>query len=85
MFSWIIEHQARILQREGGKFTIENLYSDELRIGQSIAHDGACMTLTRVDHESYDFFMMQESLHVTNFSARQIWETLNVERCIQIW
>ena len=67
MFSGIIEHKAKILNRENGVFRIENTFSEPLQIGQSIAHDGACMTLTHIGDDFYEFFVMEESLSVTNF------------------
>ena len=84
MFSGIIEHQASILAREGWMFRIENTFSDILKEWQSIAHDGACMTLTHVTPEYYEFFSMQESLSVTNFDTKKVGDTFNVERCLQI-
>ena len=84
MFSGIIEHQARILTRDGGLFRVENLFSESLKEWQSIAHDGACMTLTRITSGYYEFFTMQESLHVTNFSSKKIGDFFNVERSLQI-
>lgn len=84
MFSGIIEHQAKILKKEGGLFRVENTFSDSLKEGQSIAHDGACMTLTTITPEYYEFFAMEETLRVTNFGTKKIHDTFNVERCIQI-
>lgn len=83
MFSWIIEKKAKIISREGWLFRVENSFPKaELSLGQSIAHDGACMTLTRIEDDFYEFFMMEESLRVTHFSAKKPGDTLNVERCI---
>lgn len=84
MFSGIIEHQAKILSREWGLFRVENSYSDGLKIGQSIAHDGACMTLTNITGEYYEFFVMEESLRVTNLGEKKSWDTFNIERCIAL-
>ena len=72
MFSGIIEHQARILIRDGGLFRVENLFTESLKEGQSIAHDGACMTLTHITETYYEFFSMQESLRVTTLSHKKI-------------
>lgn len=85
MFSWIIEHQARILARNGGEFVIENTFDEPLVIGQSIAHDGACMTLTTWNADSYGFFVMEESLGVTNFWKKSTGDTFNVERSLKLW
>lgn len=84
MFSGIIEHQARILARDWWIFRVENVFSDGLKEGQSIAHDGACMTLTNITPEYYEFFTMQESLSVTNFDTKKVGDTFNVERCLQL-
>ena len=87
MFSGIIEHQATILHIENGLFRVENVFSDRdepLHTGQSIAHDGACMTLTRVTENSYEFFTMQESLRVTNLGTKKVGDTLNVERSMRL-
>lgn len=81
MFTWIIEKQVRILNKENGRFTVENPFSD-LTIWQSITHDGACMTLTDITPESYSFFVMEESLSRTNFGKKKIWDTFNIERCL---
>lgn len=85
MFSGIIEHQAKILKNEGWIFRVENKFAyDELKLGQSIAHDGACMTLTHITPEYYEFFMMIESLAVTNFWSKHVGDFFNVERCLRL-
>lgn len=85
MFSWIIEQKAKILSLENWNFEIENTFKEPLQIGQSIAHDWACMTLTSWDEKSYKFFAMQETLKVTNFSTKKAWDFFNVERCVKVW
>lgn len=84
MFSGIIESTAKILQITDGHFTVENVFEEPLEIGQSIAHDGACMTIESWNQESYTFFVMEESLKRTNFGAKQVGDTFNVERCVKV-
>ncbi|MCH2188523.1 riboflavin synthase [Candidatus Gracilibacteria bacterium] len=84
MFSGIIEHKAKILDKKDGRFVIENHFGNDLKIGQSIAHDGACMTIETFDSKTYSFFAMEESLNKTNFGEKNIGETFNVERCLQV-
>ncbi len=84
MFSGIIEHQARILKIEHWVFRVENTFGKGLDEWQSIAHDGACMTLTTITPEYYEFFTMQESLRITNFSMKQVGDTFNVERSLSM-
>lgn len=85
MFSWIIEKKAKILKIEGGRYTLENSFPWELIIGQSIAHDGACMTIEKFDDDSYTFFAMEESLKKTNFWSKKEGDFFNVERCLKVW
>jgi len=84
MFSGIIEHQAKILDKKDGLFRMENTFWNSLKEGQSIAHDGACMTLTKIENNYYEFFAMEKTLRVTNFGTKKVNDTFNVERCIQI-
>lgn len=83
MFSGIIESSWKIIQRNGGEFTISCDFTDELIIGQSIAHDGACMTVTHIGEDSYTFFAVEESLIRTNFWKKEVWDRFNIERCLR--
>lgn len=84
MFTGIIEHKAKILNIQAWIFTVENTFSEALCIGQSIAHDGACMTLESISDDTYSFFVMEESLKKTNFSKKKIWDFFNIERCMKM-
>lgn len=86
MFTGIIEDMAKIIDIDTGNFTVEHTFADEaLVMGQSIAHDGACMTLIDITPNTYTFFAMQESLDKTNFWTKKIWDLFNRERCVQAW
>ena len=84
MFTWIIESTAPILAINGSEFTVQNMFLEPVEIGQSIAHDGACMTVTGITDETYTFFAMEESLKKTNFWRKRVGDLFNVERCLQI-
>jgi riboflavin synthase len=84
MFSWIIQAKSKILSADNWNFTVENNFSEELEIWESIAHDGTCMTITSFDKEKYNFFVMQESLKLTNFSQKKSWDYFNVERSLKL-
>lgn len=85
MFTGIIEKQAEILSIEDGRFTIQNHFWEDVELGQSIAHDWACMTIESFDSEQYSFFAMQESIKKTNFWKKQVWDFFNIERCLKSW
>ncbi len=82
MFSGIISWQAPILAIDHGTFTMYDIFGD-LTLGQSIAHDGACMTISALGQESYSFFVMEESFAKTNFASKKVWQSFNVERSIK--
>lgn len=84
MFSWIIQAKSKIISAEKWNFTVENNFSEELEIWESIAHDGTCMTITSFDKEKYSFFTMEESLKLTNFSQKKSWDYFNVERSLKL-
>jgi riboflavin synthase len=84
VFSGIIETTSRIISVDHGTFVVENnLHDEPLTIGQSIAHDGSCMTLTEITPLSYTFFAMEESLSRTNFGNKKVGDRFNIERCIR--
>ncbi len=84
MFSGIIEHQAKVTSRKWGLFRVENTFWEILMLWQSIAHDGACMTITESTDTYYEFFTMKESLSVTNFWEKNIGSFFNVERSLRL-
>ena len=86
MFSGIIKYKSKILDIKYWIFTIENNFSkdnESLEIGQSIAHDWACMTVLRFNDTKYSFFAMEESFKKTNFWDKKIWDYLNTETSLK--
>ena len=84
MFSGIIEKKAKILNIQNGNYTVENIWGEELKVWQSIAHDWACMTITQSDEKKYSFFVMEESIKKTNFQNKKVWDTFNVEKSLKL-
>jgi riboflavin synthase len=83
MFTGIIEQKSPIISIIEWKFEVKNIFWDSLKIGQSIAHDGACMTIETFNDNTYTFFVMEESLHKTNFWEKKAWDYFNIERCLK--
>lgn len=82
MFTWIITHRWKITKIEKWVFTIENPFSTPLSQWQSIAHDGACMSITEIWETTYSFFAMEESFKKTNFGAKRTGDFFNLEQCL---
>jgi len=84
MFTGIVTHQVEIVSIQDWHFQLTKPSDFFLNHGQSIAHDGACMTVESFDDESYRFFVMSESFDKTNFWSKSVWDTYNVELAMKI-
>lgn len=82
MFSGIIHHKGTIIHRNAGIFRIQHNFTKPIKIGDSIAHDGACMSITEIGENWYEFFVMQESFDKTQLASKQVGNTCNIEQSI---
>ena len=84
MFSGIIEEFATVVaitkDRENMDFTLKCSFVDELKIDQSVAHNGVCLTVIRIDNRTYTVTAMKETLDRTNLGLLQVGDKVNVER-----
>ena len=86
MFTGIIENMARVvnIEQEGTNFhfTLECEIADELKIDQSFAHDGCCLTVVKLDKEKKQYVVtaMKETMDKTNLGTWKIGTEVNVER-----
>ena len=88
MFTGIIEELGNILsiREEGGNktFTLDCPFSAELKIDQSLAHNGVCLTVTRVSDTGYEVTAIAETLRKTNLGLLRTGDQVNLERCMQM-
>jgi riboflavin synthase len=90
MFTGIIEATGRVarVDREGGNihFTIETPIAAELKVDQSVAHDGVCLTTIKVDKDKHQYTVtaIQETLDKTNLRSWQPGYRVNLERCMRM-
>lgn len=86
MFTGIIEALATVreLHEEGSniRFTLEVEFGDELKVDQSVAHNGVCLTVTRVNGKEYDVVAIAETLKRSDLSSWKPGSIVNVERCM---
>ncbi len=89
MFTGIIETTGKVVKIEKDRgnihFTIETPISRELKVDQSIAHDGVCLTTVKVDKENnqYTLTAIQETLDKTNMRTWEAGYEVNLERCMR--
>ena len=84
MFSGIIEEFATVVaikrDRENIDLTMKCSFVDELGIDQSVAHNGVCLTVVRIENGTYTVTAMQETLNRSNLGLLQVGDKVNVER-----
>ena len=88
MFSGIVESTAIVtaIEREQDNlhFTLRCSFASELKIDQSIAHNGVCLTVVRIDGDTYTVTAMRETLERSNLGLLNVGDEVNVERSMQM-
>lgn len=86
MFTGIIESMGKVKaiekDRSNVHFTIESPLSHELKIDQSVSHNGACLTVVEVSGNSHRVTAVEETLLRTNLGKLAIGHVVNLERCL---
>ncbi len=88
MFTGIIETGGRVKQiisnDKNRTFWIESTLSPQLKIDQSISHNGVCLTVEEIKGNAHRVTAIQETLQKTNLADWIEGTTINLERCLQI-
>lgn len=88
MFTGIVETLGRItsIKKEDSNvhFTIESDISKELKIDQSVAHNGVCLTVVAIEEDRYVVTAVAETLQKTNLGDWQEGKVLNLERAMKL-
>lgn len=88
MFTGIIEQLGEIRQieqeQENIHFTLFSPFTSELKIDQSVAHNGTCLTVVDIQGDLYKVTAIQETLNKTNLGSWDIGTKVNLERCMQM-
>jgi riboflavin synthase, alpha subunit len=84
MFSGIIEEMATIVAIEQEKdnihFTLSCSFAQDLKIDQSVAHNGVCLTVVRISGDTYTVTAMKETLIRSNLQQLNVGDKVNIER-----
>jgi len=88
MFTGIIETLGKItdLQQDQGNLhiTVESAISHELKIDQSVAHNGVCLTVVALADGLHVVTAIEETLNKTNLAHLKVGNPVNLERCMQM-
>jgi len=86
MFTGIIETLGTVtkLEKDGGNLhiTISSTITQELKIDQSVAHNGVCLTVIAIDGDNYTVTAIQETLDKTSIGSLLLNDSVNLERAM---
>jgi len=88
MFSGIVEEAAPVVKLEKDQdnlhITMKCSFVNELKIDQSISHNGVCLTVVRKDNETYTVTAIKETLEKTNLGHLRPGDKVNLERSARL-
>ena len=88
MFTGIIEAVGKVenIERKGSNinFTLSCPFTNELKIDQSLAHNGCCLTVVEISDDKYKVTAIDETLEKTNLGKWELGTVVNLERCMKM-
>lgn len=88
MFTGIVEAIGKVeeIRKEGTNihFTLSCPFTEELKIDQSVAHNGCCLTVVELLGDKYRVTAIDETLEKTNLGTWQVGTQVNLERCVKM-
>ena len=88
MFSGIVEEYAEVVRLEKEQtnlhLTLKCSFVDELKIDQSIAHNGVCLTVVSIQDGTYTVTAIEETLERSNLGLLKVGDKVNVERSMMM-
>ncbi len=88
MFTGIIEATGKVveLRKDAGNLNIivSSLVSHELKIDQSVSHNGVCLTVVELGNNTHTITAIDETLKKTNLGSLKVGDEVNIERCMKI-
>jgi len=88
MFTGIIEALGEVVtinkEQENVHYTLSSPFTNELKIDQSVAHEGVCLTVIAIENNTYTVTAIQETLNKTNLKNWKVGKKVNLERCMRL-
>ena len=88
MFTGIIETLGRVTnlkyEQNNLHITIESNITNELKIDQSVAHNGVCLTVVNINDNCYTVTAIKETLDKTNIGDLKVSDVVNIERAMKL-
>jgi riboflavin synthase len=88
MFTGIVETTATVvaIEKSGSntRFTLQTAIANELKVDQSVSHNGVCLTVESIQDNTYTVTAIEETLKKTNLGLWKKEQVVNVERCMPL-
>ncbi len=88
MFSGIVEEAAKVVslekEQENLHITMNCSFTDELKIDQSISHNGVCLTVVHISGDTYTVTAIKETLMKSNLGLLELGDKVNLERSTRL-
>ena len=88
MFSGIVEEAAKVVdiqkEKENIHFTLTCSFAHELKIDQSVSHNGVCLTVVKKNNDTYTVTAIKETLEKSNLGLLKVGDKVNLERSMRI-
>jgi len=88
MFTGIIETLGKITKKERQEsnlqITLVSSITEQLKVDQSIAHNGICLTVVSIENDKYVVTAIRETIEKTNISSWEVADLVNLERALKI-
>lgn len=88
MFTGIIEALGKLKEKntEGSnlRLVVEASFTNELKVDQSVAHNGVCLTVEAIEGNTYELVAVKETLSKTNLNSIEVGDLINLERCMKM-
>ena len=88
MFTGIIENMAEVIDVKPNKNNLDITFKSdllsELKVDQSISHNGVCLTVADISNETYLVNVVKETIDKSNFNSIRVGDMVNVERSMML-
>ena len=88
MFTGIVEEIGEVIdlikEDQNAHFVIKSVISSELKIDQSISHNGVCLTVVEQQEDWHKVTAISETLGITNLNSLKKGDLVNLERCLKL-
>ena len=88
MFTGIVEEIGEVIdiikEDQNAHFVIKSVISSELKIDQSISHNGVCLTVVEQQEDWHKVTAISETLGISNLNSLKKGDLVNLERCLKV-